>query len=372
MSECIVLDARKGIFDASQTISKRERETTHPRSQEGLGRPVVGRRTQKVQSSRAFFKHEQERGPSSVRVILTPLNEGAGHTQRPIYTFGVYVEQVFLPAVAPKWKESTRMTTENRMLHHLLPAFGKCLLLQMTREQMQAFLHEKALNSSHSTVDHLRWDLKSIFKMAESEGFVPFNPAASLYTPPGKPEGEKLVLTPSQVRQALGVLDARDRLIFRLAVFEGLRPGEILALRLGDVFESHIEIVRRVYKGTFDTSKGRKGKRTARKAALSTGTAMELALWRTCLLKTSPEDYLFPSERNTALYRDNIWYRGLKPKLEKVGLEWATFQVLRRTNANLSRKAKVDDKVAADQRGHGLGGAWKSTPTAILSRRVKQ
>jgi uncharacterized small protein (DUF1192 family) len=36
-------------------------------------------------------------------------------------------------------------------------------------------------------------------------------------------------------------------------------------------------------------------------------------------------------------------------------LEWVNFQVLRRTNASLSRKAKVDDKVSADQRGHGLG-----------------
>ena len=45
----------------------------------------------------------------------------------------------------------------------------------------------------------------------------------------------------------------------------------------------------------------------------------------------------------------------MKPRLEIIGLEWATFQVLRRTNASLSRKAKIDDKVAADQRGHGLG-----------------
>lgn len=130
-------------------------------------------------------------------VILKPLNDGAGHPQQPIYTFRVYLEEVFLPAVAPKWKKSTRMTTEPRMIHHLIPAFGDCLLQQVTREQMQAFLNKKALTSSRSTVDHLRWDLKSIFKMAESEGFVPFNPAAALYTPPGKPEGEKLVLTPA-------------------------------------------------------------------------------------------------------------------------------------------------------------------------------
>ena len=43
------------------------------------------------------------------------------------------------------------------------------------------------------------------------------------------------------------------------------------------------------------------------------------------------------------------------PKLEKSGLGWATFQVLRKTNASLSKKAGVDPKVAADQRGHGIG-----------------
>jgi hypothetical protein len=45
----------------------------------------------------------------------------------------------------------------------------------------------------------------------------------------------------------------------------------------------------------------------------------------------------------------------MKPKLEKIGLEWATFQVLRKTNASLSKKAGDDPKVASDQRGHGIG-----------------
>ncbi len=163
------------------------------------------------------------------------------------------------------------------------------------------------------------------------------------------------MLTPAQIREALSVLDGRERLIFRLAVFEGLRPGEILALRLVSVFEDHLAVVQRVYKGKLDTPKGRKGKRTARNVALSTGSSMEIALWRTSLLDTSPDAYLFPTERNTPLSRDNLWSRCLRPKLETVGLEWATFQVLRRTNASLSRKAKIDDKVSADQRGHGLG-----------------
>jgi hypothetical protein len=47
--------------------------------------------------------------------------------------------------------------------------------------------------------------------------------------------------------------------------------------------------------------------------------------------------------------------RSMKPKLMKIGLGWATFQILRKTNASLSKKAGVDPKVASDQRGHGIG-----------------
>jgi hypothetical protein len=36
----------------------------------------------------------------------------------------------------------------------------------------------------------------------------------------------------------------------------------------------------------------------------------------------------------------------MAPKLEKVGLEWARFEVLRRTNAQLARKASIDVKLA--------------------------
>src|SRR5437870_5633842 len=38
-----------------------------------------------------------------------------------------------------------------------------------------------------------------------------------------------------------------------------------------------------------------------------------------------------------------------------LGLEWATFQIMRRTHASLSREAGIDPKLVADQLGHGLG-----------------
>jgi hypothetical protein len=82
----------------------------------------------------------------------------------------------------------------------------------------------------------------------------------------------------------------------------------------------------------------------------------DVKAWRSFLSDRSPEAFLFPSETGrTPLRADNLWKRHFDPRLETVGLDWVNFQVFRRTNASLSRKANVDDKVSADQRGHGLG-----------------
>jgi hypothetical protein len=89
---------------------------------------------------------------AKLAIILKPFNEGVGLQQKPIYTFGVYLLEIFLPAVRRKWKESTRVTTEPRMVFHLMPALGKRLLQQITREEMQALLDEKALGWSRSVL----------------------------------------------------------------------------------------------------------------------------------------------------------------------------------------------------------------------------
>lgn len=103
-------------------------------------------------------------------------------------------------------------------------------------------------------------------------------------------------MSPRQVRTALGVLDLRARLIFRLAVFSGLRPGEIFAVLLGKIADNSITIDQRIYCGKFDRPKGRKGKDTTRVVGLTTTTISEIELWCSFLQNRSPDAYLFPSE----------------------------------------------------------------------------
>ncbi len=186
-----------------------------------------------------------------------------------------------------------------------------------------------------------------------SDGLVLNNPAAELRIPKKCQPGRNMrPLTDEEVNQYLQVLDPREELIAHLAIFEGMRPGEILALRWKSVSAKMICVEQRVYKGALDTPKNGK----AREAGVSDGTAALLKEWSDLARDLSPEGFVFPSENlATPLSADNVWRRNMKPKLETIGLEWATFQVLRKTNASLSKKAGIDPKVAADQRGHGIG-----------------
>jgi integrase len=221
-------------------------------------------------------------------------------------------------------------------------------------------------------VGHLRWHLNAIFKMAQSDGLVEFNPAAMLFTPACKPSPEKRVMSGEEVMLALTLLDLRERLIFRMAVFDGMRPGEIFAIQLGKIGANFVLIDQRLYGSNIDTPKGRKGKNTTRTVALSQGTMADIEVWKTFLQCQDAKAYLFPSETGvTPLRPNNHWKREVRPRLEKFGLEWVNFQVLRRTNASLSRKAKVDDKVSADQRGHGLGVSLGVYSISDLEQKVK-
>lgn len=176
-----------------------------------------------------------------------------------------------------------------------------------------------------------------------------------------------------EVRTALVVLDLRERLIFRMAVFDGMRPGEIFAVQIGKVGSNSVVIDQRLYGSTnIDTPKGRKGKNTSRIVALSPGSVKDLDLWKAYLGSCQDSAYLFCSEAgDTPLRPNNHWKRNILPRLEQIGLEWVNYQVLRRTNASLSRKAKVDDKVSADQRGNGLGVSLVFTLLATLIRRSR-
>lgn len=288
--------------------------------------------------------------------ILSEVHARAATASDPDITFGQFLEGVALPFQRSKWKRSTAATTENRIRHHLLEEFRDVRLRSMSLKSLQGFLHRKAAQLSRSVVAHLRWDLRATFKIAVAEGYVDRDPTGALYTPKEAKVELTRAMTGKEAEQYVEALDVRERVIAHLAIFAGMRPGEILGLQrrhiAADCRQAVIE--QRVYRGDIDTPKTRSSRRTA---VIPPETAGQLREWMGCV-GTDPQAWVFASENpDTPLWRDNVWYRHMKPRLEPLGLGWANFQALRRTHASLGHDAGIDPKISADQRGHGIGVA---------------
>src|SRR5436305_12387197 len=151
------------------------------------------------------------------------------------------------------------------------------------------------IRSSSPTVltNSRRFRLRSIFDLAISEGILERNPATSLFTPRNHRKGRpKLVLNPVQIREMLIALEIRERLVARMALLEGMRPSEILGLQRRDLDLDSVWVRRRIFKNNIDTPKN---VRSARRVALSTGTAALLTDWVTSLAATDEDAWLFPS-----------------------------------------------------------------------------
>jgi hypothetical protein len=136
-------------------------------------------------------------------VILKPQNEDAGQTQKPVYTFGVYLEQVFLP------------------MHHArsdadVPG-------QESRDTLARYSGTPPVGPQQRFQDGPR---RRSGGLESSSGALHSAMQAGV---------EKRVMSPEEIRVALGVLGPRERLIFRMAVFDGMRPGETLAIRIGNI-----------------------------------------------------------------------------------------------------------------------------------------
>ncbi len=304
---------------------------------------------------------------AELAAIVAPIN--TRHTSPSARcTFGDFVTQKYLTFYRRKWKRSTLMTNEDRVKHHLVPAFGERTLGSLTDEELQDFLEGKAqAGLSYSVVAHLRWDLRQILGMAVVQGYMAKNPAEQLFVPREAQRPEKRIMTFDEVKLFFAVLDLRERVIGAFGILAGLRPGEIFALKRSHVEGEYANVDQRIYRGEIDTPKTVNSKRWA---ALGDGLQAWLHQWLDLLADSRPGAWLFPSEKLvTPLSKDNCWRRSFLPRLKPVGLEWANFQVMRRTHSSLSDDLGIDPQVRADQMGHTVDVNQNKYTKSSMDRR---
>ena len=101
--------------------------------------------------------------------ILRPIDEGRIGAPKVPYTFGRFLEDVYLPHCRRTWKPSTAYTSEHTVKLHVLPEFENRLLSSVTRTDMQDLLEAKAKTLAKSVVAHIRPRLPATAGAAEKQ-----------------------------------------------------------------------------------------------------------------------------------------------------------------------------------------------------------
>ena len=248
-----------------------------------------------------------------------------------------------------KTKPSTFSSYEDIVKKKLIPTFGDRYLTTITTVMLQRYVSGRLEEVKPKTVVNEMVVIKEMFKHAGRWGYLKINPAEHLERPRIERE-EMEILTPGEIGPFLEEASTGYRTLFLLAILTGMRRGEILGVKKGDIDWHNLQIaVRRTFsKGEFGSPKTKAG---YRKIDMSPYLAHEL---KKHILRSpvSELNLVFCGSDGKPLDADNMIKRQFLPALSRAGVKKVRFQDLRHTNASLRIEQGQNIKYIQKQMGH--------------------
>ncbi len=248
-------------------------------------------------------------------------------------------------------KQSTFDSYRDLLRLHLLPELGDFRLNWISTGQIQALLSRKISKDglSPKTVVNILVPLKEMFKHAIQWGLIQQDPTVAVRRPRVEQE-EMDFLAPDEITLFLQHVRPQYYAFFLTAILTGMRRGELLALKWGDIdwHLSQICVKRSLYKGKFVSPKSAN---SIRRIIMSPTLKRNLEDHR--LLSPQTElDLVFCTEQGQPLEPDNLVKREFHTALERAGLRRIRFHDTRHTFASLLIANGEDIKFIQNQLGH--------------------
>jgi integrase len=208
-------------------------------------------------------------------------------------TLGEYVTGNWAVSHAATLAAKTRLHYASLYDHHLRPFVGMLALREITPEVIGRWQSDRlASGAGPIAIRHALDLLGSILAHAFVSGHLSANPARRVKKarPPRREEVQPL--SPGTIEAMRAALGTRDATIISVLAYAGLRPGEALGLRWGDVRERTLLIQRAISLGEESDTKTRQH-RTVR---LLAPLAADLRLWRMAAGRPDDSELVFPGK----------------------------------------------------------------------------
>jgi len=280
------------------------------------------------------------------------LDRGTSGEQRKEMTktqFRAYTETWMETFKKPKLKPKTFQSYVGYLHSHLYPAFGERFIEEITTQDVQSFMNERA-HLARKSLKSYHDLLAQILDAAVEDKIIAENPAKSKrLANPSTKEKEREAVPETQFREitknVMSLENGAEKLMLALLIFTGMRRGEALGLRWDDIdFEEKCIHIRRnvTHPGNppvIGTPKTKSGVRD-----IYFGENLEAIL-----LAMKGEGFVFGGE--SPLSRKE--YLTLDSRIRrKVDLHGATPHVLRHTYLTTAAGENIDPKTLQSMAGH--------------------
>ena len=282
-------------------------------------------------------------------------------------------------------KVSTAKIYKSMLTTHLRPAFGEirsdrlrpAVLADWARERADEIavgelapkFYNNLLNLLHAVLTWARHP---------AQAYLAHDPLVGVRRLP-RAHVERAFLEPGEIPRLLTAAgeDARDTTILALAVWSGLRRGELFGLRWEDIdfADGWIAVRRSIYQGAVTTPKTA---HSIRNVDVPAGLLACLAIYR-AYCPPRPGGFLFRNDDGRPLNPDNWTMRALRPMLRRAedsGVRQIGLHGLRHTYASLLINQNEPLKYVAKQLGHAsiqitadlYGHLFRESGTAAMQR----
>ena len=223
-------------------------------------------------------------------------------------TFGEYVTETWAASHAAMLAPKTRLHYASLYDYHLRPYLGSIALREITPEVIGRWQADRlASGAGPIAIRHAMDLLGSILEHAFVGGHLSANPARRVKKARAPRREEVQPLSPGRIEAMRAALGARDATLISVLVYAGLRPGEALGLRWGDVRDQTLLMQRAISIGEESDTKTRQHRTVRLVAPLAT----DLRSWRMASGRPADSELVFPGNEGQpwTLARYQSWRR---------------------------------------------------------------
>ena len=340
------------------------------------------------ETGKAIYKNVLGRSQAEVKEKLKQAigeAQALDITKAGKYTVGEWMEVWFQDYAKIKVRPSSHQTYQGYIQNHIRPNIGDIPLEKLTSLDLQKF-YKKLLAQgrvdrveakgqpkglSAKTVRNIHQILSSALKLAQEQRLILTNPAEGCALPRVEHQEMKTLTT---VQLASFFREARESGVFELYYLElatGLRRGELLGLKWGDIDleRGDLRVRRQVSRINGEVVEAPlKTKNAYRTLPLAEDTVSVLKEQRR---KVGNSPWVFPSPNGGPISPDSVLHM-LHRVLKRAGLPKVRFHDLRHTFATLALQNGVDVKTVSGMLGHFSAGFTLDTYAHITSAAQRQ